>query len=78
MMTVSERALALIASGLGYPSIDPRSNIRYELGPSQLAYINLIMALEAEFNIPDIDYQYYSKFITVQDILDYLKHNVKE
>ncbi|MFT5250290.1 MAG: acyl carrier protein [bacterium] len=45
-----------------------------ELGADSLDVIELIMAIEYEFDI-DIEDQYASKIATVQDALDYIEKN---
>jgi acyl carrier protein len=48
-----------------------------QLGADSLDVIELVMAIEYEFNI-DIEDQYASKIATVQDALDYIENKIKQ
>ena len=54
--------------------IKPESDFVKELGADSLDVVELVMAIEDEFEL-DIQDQEVSKVKTVQDVLDYLESN---
>ena len=58
-------------------AVTEQSSFIDDLGADSLDLVELIMALEEEFNIeiPDTDAE---KVVTVGDVVDYIKENVKE
>ncbi|MDO4720264.1 MAG: acyl carrier protein [Peptostreptococcaceae bacterium] len=54
--------------------IKPESDIQEDLGADSLAVMEIVMALEEEFDI-EIPDSVTSKIKTVKDILDYLEAN---
>ena len=54
--------------------VKPNADFIKELGADSLDVIELVMAIEYEFDI-DIEDQYASKIATVQDALDYIEKN---
>ena len=75
-MNTFEKIATLMAEQLGIDkaSITPDSEIIKDLGADSLDIVELIMALEEEFDIeiPDADAE---KVVTVNDVVDYIKDN---
>ncbi|MFH0778973.1 MAG: acyl carrier protein [Candidatus Eisenbacteria bacterium] len=63
--------------GVSTEQVTPEASFIDDLGADSLDTVELVMALEEEFDIeiPDEDAE---KLRTVQDALDYLKKHVKE
>ncbi len=63
--------------GVSAEQVTPQASFIDDLGADSLDTVELVMALEEEFDleIPDEDAE---KMKTVQDALDYLKKHVKE
>jgi acyl carrier protein len=63
--------------GVSADQVTPEASFIDDLGADSLDTVELVMALEEEFDleIPDEDAE---KMKTVQDALDYLKKHVKE
>ena len=61
--------------GVAETSIAPEASFIDDLGADSLDIVELIMALEEEFDleIPDADAE---KIVTVSDVVDYIKENV--
>ena len=57
--------------------IIPNADFGKQLGADSLYVIELVMAIEYEFNI-DIEDEYASKIRTVQDALDYIENKIKQ
>ena len=57
--------------------VTPNANFGKQLGADSLDVIELVMAIEYEFNI-DIEDEYASKIMTVQDALDYIENKIKQ
>jgi acyl carrier protein len=57
--------------------VTPNADFGKQLGADSLDIIELVMAIEYEFNI-DIEDQYASKITTVQDALDYIENKIKQ
>ena len=57
--------------------VTPNADFGKQLGADSLDVIELVMAIEYEFNI-DIEDQYASKITTVQDALDYIENKIKQ
>ncbi len=77
MTTNEERLIEIIAHQLGVDAknVTPDSSFMEDLGADSLDTVELVMALEEEFDleIPDSDAE---KIQTVQDALDYLDEHV--
>jgi acyl carrier protein len=78
VMLVLEKIRAIIADELGVEedSIDVDSQLADDLGADSLDAVELIMAIEEEFDI-EIDDSSATKMKTVQDIVDYLEKHTK-
>lgn len=78
MATNEERLIEIIAQQLGIDSdnVTPDASFMEDLGADSLDTVELVMALEEEFDleIPDSDAE---KIQTVQDALDYLDEHVQ-
>ena len=74
---IFERVKAIIVEQLGVSetSVNMESSFIDDLGADSLDIVELIMALEEEFDIeiPDADAE---KVVTVGDVVDYIKDNV--
>lgn len=57
--------------------VTPNADFGKQLGADSLDVIELVMAIEYEFNI-DIEDEYASKITTVQDALDYIENKIKQ
>ena len=57
--------------------VTPNADFGKQLGADSLDVIELVMAIEYEFNI-DIEDEYASKIATVQDALDYIENKIKQ
>jgi acyl carrier protein len=77
MATNQERLIEIIAKQLGVEedNVTPDASFMEDLGADSLDTVELVMALEEEFDIeiPDSDAE---KIQTVQDALSYLDENV--
>ncbi len=77
MATNEKRLIEIIASQLGIAAdnVTPDASFMEDLGADSLDTVELVMALEEEFDleIPDSDAE---KIQTVQDALDYLDEHV--
>ena len=77
MATNQERLIEIIAKQLGVDedNVTPDASFMEDLGADSLDTVELVMALEEEFEIeiPDSDAE---KIQTVQDALSYLDENV--
>ena len=78
MSSVEERVIAMVAEQLGVKEEDVQLNSSFveDLGADSLDTVELIMALEEEFDaeIPDEDAE---KISTVQDAVTYINQNSK-
>ncbi len=74
---VFEKVKAIIVEQLGVAdtSVEMDSSFIDDLGADSLDIVELVMALEEEFDleIPDTDAE---KVVTVGDVVDYIKENV--
>lgn len=74
---VFEKVKAIIVEQLGVAdtSVEMDSSFIDDLGADSLDIVELVMALEEEFDleIPDADAE---KVVTVGDVVDYIKENV--
>ena len=74
---VFEKVKAIIVEQLGVAeaSVEMESSFIDDLGADSLDIVELVMALEEEFDIeiPDADAE---KVVTVGDVVDYIKENV--
>ena len=74
---VFEKVKAIIVEQLGVAdtSVEMYSSFIDDLGADSLDIVELVMALEEEFDleIPDTDAE---KVVTVGDVVDYIKENV--
>ena len=77
MATNQERLIEIISKQLGVDedNVTPDASFMEDLGADSLDTVELVMALEEEFDleIPDSDAE---KIQTVQDALNYLDENV--
>lgn len=77
MATNEDRLIEIIANQLGVvaDNVTPDASFMEDLGADSLDTVELVMALEEEFDleIPDSDAE---KIQTVQDALDYLDEHV--
>lgn len=77
MSNTRERVIKMVAEQLGVKEKDvkPDSSFIDDLGADSLDTVELIMALEEEFDteIPDEDAE---KLATVQDAIDYIENNL--
>ncbi|MFZ5654078.1 MAG: acyl carrier protein [Pseudomonadota bacterium] len=77
MSNTRERVIKMVAEQLGVKEEDvkPDSSFIDDLGADSLDTVELIMALEEEFDteIPDEDAE---KLTTVQDAIDYIENNL--
>ena len=60
--------------GIDPLQVKPESDFVKELGADSLDVVELVMAIEDEFEM-EIEDQTASQISTVQDVLDYLEHN---
>ncbi len=79
MSTIEDRVVNIIAQQLGVDreNVKPDSSFIDDLGADSLDTVELVMALEEEFNaeIPDSDAEHMT---TVQKAIDYIKKNAKD
>ena len=70
------RLQTIVGKQLGIDPIQvkPESDFVKELGADSLDVVELVMAIEDEFEM-EIEDQTASQISTVQDVLDYLEHN---
>lgn len=77
MSNTRDRVIKMVAEQLGVKEEDvkPDSSFIDDLGADSLDTVELIMALEEEFDteIPDEDAE---KLATVQDAIDYIENNL--
>ena len=75
---ILEKIKAIIVEQLGVTdtSVTMEASFIDDLGADSLDIVELVMALEEEFDIeiPDADAE---KVVTVGDVVDYIKENVK-
>ena len=79
MSNVDERVKKIIVEQLGVDedAVEPNASIVDDLGADSLDTVELVMALEEEFEkeIPDEDAE---KIRTVQDAISYVKNHAEE
>jgi acyl carrier protein len=79
MASVEEKVRKIICEQLDVPEEDvvPEASFVDDLGADSLDQVELIMAMEEEFDlsIPDEDAE---KIATVQDAVDYIKNGMKK
>ncbi len=79
METVEQRVKKIVAEQLGVNDVDikPESTFVDDLGADSLDTVELVMALEEEFEceIPDEEAE---KITSVQQAIDYVKSHVKQ
>jgi acyl carrier protein len=79
MSTIEERVKKIVAEQLGVKEeeITPEASFVDDLGADSLDTVELVMALEEEFEleIPDEDAE---KIATIQDAVNYIKSNISE
>ncbi len=77
-VSVEERVKVLVAEQLGLESeeVASDSSIIEDLGADSLDIVELVMALEEEFemDIPDEDAE---KILTVKDAIEYVRKNIQ-
>lgn len=78
MENVEQRVKKIVAEQLGVPEADVKNESSFvdDLGADSLDTVELVMALEEEFEceIPDEEAE---KITTVQQAIDYVKNNLK-
>lgn len=74
MSNYFERVREVLIDQLGVltSEVSPQSNIRTDLGADSLDDVEIVMALEEEFNI-DIDIDDFEGLAVVEDIVKYLE-----
>ena len=74
-MSIKDEVLTGLKEKLALSSIDENSRLQ-DLGIDSLDIVELVMALEEEFDmeIPDSDAE---KVVTVGDVVEYIKENVQ-
>lgn len=74
MSNYFERVREVLVDQLGVltSEVSPQSNIRTDLGADSLDDVEIVMALEEEFNI-DIDIDDFEGLAVVEDIVKYLE-----
>ncbi len=79
MNDIEERVIKIIAENLGVDEVKviPEASFVEDLGADSLDTVELVMALEEQFEteIPDEDAQ---KILTVKNAIDYVKEQSKE
>ncbi len=79
MSSIEERVKKIVAEQLGVKEdeITPEASFVDDLGADSLDTVELVMALEEEFEteIPDEDAE---KIETIQDAVNYIKENLSE
>lgn len=77
-MDIEKRVKEIIAEqlGLGIEEVSNESSYVDDLGADSLDVVELVMALEEEFDI-EISDDELEKIRTVQDTVDYIKQHVK-
>ena len=79
MASVEEKVKKIICEQLDVPEEDvvPEASFVDDLGADSLDQVELIMAMEEEFDlsVPDEDAE---KIATVQDAIDYIKNGMKK
>ena len=79
MNTVTERVRKIVCEQLGVNDTDIKDNSSFveDLGADSLDTVELVMALEEEFDteIPD---EQAEKIKTIKDAIDYIETNMKE
>ena len=77
MTNIEERVIKMVAEQLGVKEADVKTSSSFveDLGADSLDTVELIMALEEEFDteIPDEDAE---KIATVQNAIDYINANI--
>ena len=79
METVEQRVKKIVAEQLGVNEgdIKPESTFVDDLGADSLDTVELVMALEEEFEI-DIPDEEAEKIVTFQDVLNYIKSHTSQ
>ena len=77
-MNTDKKIKSIIADQLGIPEeeITPQASFVEDLGADSLDIVELIMAMEEEFEI-EISDEDAEKLLTVQDTLDYIKKHAQ-
>lgn len=79
MSTVAERVRKIIVEQLGIKEEELKNDASFvdDLGTDSLDTVELVMALEEEFEteIPD---EKAEKITTIQDVIDYIEANLKK
>ena len=77
-MSTLERVKKVVVDQLSVDEnlVTPQASFTNDLGADSLDIVELVMALEEEFNIeiPDADAE---KVVTVGDVVEYIKENVE-
>ena len=74
---MKERIIKLLSKQLGFDpdKIKPETHLENDLNTDSLDLVEFVMGLEEEFNIEILD-EDAEKFVTVQDIFDYMEGRV--
>ncbi|MGB6976170.1 MAG: acyl carrier protein [Gammaproteobacteria bacterium] len=77
MATVQERVIKIVGDQLGVTDVKANASFVEDLGADSLDTVELVMALEEEFNIeiPDTEAE---KIGTVQQAIDHIKAHLGE
>ncbi len=71
-MTIKERVTAVVSDQLSRPDVLFEHKLREELGADSLDMIELVLAIETEFNV-EIPEETADKFRTVHDIIFFIE-----
>ena len=77
--TLEARVIDIIATGLRKQKNEIQKESRFvdDLGADSIDQVELVLALEEEFEL-NIGDEVAEKFVTVQDVLDYVNENSSE
>jgi acyl carrier protein len=77
MASVEERVRKIVAEqlGVGLEDVTPEASFVEDLGADSLDTVELVMALEEEFDI-EIPDEAAEKILTVQNSMDYIKEKL--
>ena len=75
-----ENIIRLLSEQLGVDTseISEHSKLSGDLGADSLDVVEMTMALEEEFDIPETDDEVLVKLVTVGDVLRYIQSKVEE
>ena len=77
--SLESRVIDIIATGLRKQKSEIQKESRFidDLGADSIDQVELVLALEEEFEV-NIEDDIAEKFITVQDVLNYINENISE